>query len=343
MIKFYVPTIDESDKRAVMDVLESKWLTSGHITEQFEEEFAKYVGAPYAVATNSCSNAMFLALQYQFAHNNSRWGQFSVPSFTCSATPHALMWAGVTPTFVDIDPETFGMLPTPYRSIPVHYAGKYNEQKQVLIEDSAHRLVPKSFTGNLTCYSFYVTKNITSGEGGMIACATKEQAEWLKAARLYGIQDGAWRRNVKKSWDFSVDFVGWKCNPIDLTMALGLSQLRKADIFFEERKRVAKRYDELLGVETDWEANHLYPILLNKRDEFIEEMKKKEIQVSVHFPPLHLQPAYKNISSPLPNTEWVWDHIVSLPIYPYMEDKDIVTVAGEVNQWRGKYGIAKKD
>jgi len=343
VINFFKPNITSEDIEAVTDVLKSGWLTSGKITEEFEKEFAEYVGAPYAVATNSCSNGLFLSVQYHLAHGSCPTKLVAVPSFTCTATATALIHSGLHPMFQDINPETFAMLPTKLPSIPVHYAGKYNKQEHVLVEDSAHRLMPNSFTGNLTSYSFYVTKNITSGEGGMIACGTKEESEWLKAARLYGIQDQIWRREKKKSWDFSVDFVGWKCNPIDLTMALGKSQLKRVDILSSERNRVADRYDELLGEKHEWESNHLYPIVLNKRDEFIEEMKAKEIQVSVHFPPLHLQPAYKDYKVSLPNTEWVWDHIVSLPIYPYMDDKDILTVANEVNKWRGKYGYAKKD
>ncbi len=338
-IPFYKPTITEEDKKAVLEVLESGWLTSGPNTEAFEVEFAKYIGAPFCVATNSCSNALFLCLEYLKEIGDPRIKYpIAVPSLTCSATAHAIKWAGLRGEFVDIDRKTFAMLPTNSPSIPVHYAGKYNEQQTVVVEDSAHRLVPNSFKGNLTCYSFYVTKPITSGEGGMIACRTQAEKDWFISARLYGISEGAWRRNTKRAWDFKINFVGWKCNPIDLTMALGRSQLKRADELYAERKRVADRYDELLGEKHDWEANHLYPIVLNNRDEFIEEMKAKEMPVSVHFPPLHIQPAYSYSEWNLPNTMWVYDHIVSLPIWPYMPDEMIVQMATEVNSWRQKYG-----
>lgn len=341
-IPFYKLDLTADDKKAVMDVLDSGWLTYGKVTEEFEQKFAEYIGAPYCVATNSCTHALFLCIKWVMRDLRTKF-IIAVPSLTCSATPHVVRWADQTVEFVDIDLKTLGMLPTSLLSIPVHYAGKYNKQVNVIVEDSAHRILPKSFTGNLACYSFYVTKNITSGEGGMIACATKEQKEWFESARLYGISQGAWRRNVKKAWDFKVNFVGWKCNPNDITSALGLSQLKRIDAMNADRKRIADRYDEIIGEKHDWEANHLYPILINKRDDFIEYMKDKGIQCSMHFPPLHIQPAYSYNKWDLPNTMYAYDHLVTLPLWPYMPDEFITEVGKEVVEWRKKYGRREEE
>ncbi len=341
-IPFFKLTLTADDKLAVMNVLESGWLTFGQKAIDFETAFARYIGAPYCVAINSCTQALFLCLEYLKSKNDFRAeGPIAVPSLTCAATAHVLRWAGIPLRFVDIDPETFAMQKTDLWSIPVHYAGKYNEQPNILIEDSAHRILPKSFKGNLTCFSFYVTKNLTCGESGMIACNTLAEKEWFESARLYGLSKGAWRRyDVKGGWHFSVDFAGWKCNPTDIACSLGLSQLNRIDEMNTERRNVAQLYDELLGESHDWQANHLYPILINERDNFIEEMKNKGIQCSVHFPPLHQQPAYvkeaKGLS--LPVTDWVAEHIVSLPFWPYMPIDMVTEVAKEVNEWREKYG-----
>lgn len=351
MIPFYKPPVGEEEAQAVFDVVKSGWLTYGSKTEQFEQEFAKYINAPYCVMTNSCTWALFLAVawwkQQQFGNEmiGDIYYPISIPSLTCAATALAVIHNRLPVKFDDLryrPIDSFVMRTTDSPSIPVHFAGKHCRQLNVVVEDCAHRIVRNGFSGNLQAYSFYVTKNLTTGEGGMIACATKEQAEWFKQARLYGIDKNVREREKmfsegKRSWYFQCLFPGWKCNPTDINATIGLVQLQKLDIMNESRRQVAQKYNQLIGCTMDREAWHLYPILIKKRDDFIEYMKSKDIHCSVHFPPLHQMPAFKS-GDKLPITDWVFQHIVSLPFYPYMEDGDIETVAKEVNGWHNKYG-----
>lgn len=346
-IPFYKPPLGEAEANAAAEVIKAGWVTFGSKTEEFEKKFADYIGAPYCVMTNSCTHALNLAVAY--------WKEFKdtdntevirVPSMTCAATALAAIWNGFDVRFADLTDNTdFVMEETDNPSIPVHYAGKYNKQPAPIVEDSAHRILPESFTGVTTCFSFYATKNLTTGEGGMIACANKGEYEWYRKARLYGINKAAYKREGMfqtgdKFWEFESEFIGYKCNPTDIVASIGLVQLDRLEELNKERARVAKRYNELLETDTDREAWHLYPYLVNNRDEFMHYMKGYNVHCSVHFVPLHKQKAFEPWFKfqELPRTDWVYDHIVSLPFYPYMEDEDIKVVAGLVKRWESKNG-----
>ena len=345
-IPFYKPPLGEREANAVADVVRSGWVTYGNKTEEFELKFARYIGAPYCVMVNSCTNAMFLAMEYKKKElSYLKTTVLYVPSLTCAATALAPIWAGMDIRFGDLAPnEDFLMAEQVWDCIPVHYAGKYNKQPKAVIEDSAHRILPNSYGGLTTCFSFYATKNLTTGEGGMIACTNKEEADWYKKARLYGINKAVYKREGMfqtgdKFWEFESEFLGWKCNPTDLIAAIGLVQLDRLEELNAERKRVGLSYNEKLGKNYDREAWHLYPTLVNDRDDFMYYMKAVNVHCSVHFVPLHKQIAFNEyVRWDLPVTDWVYEHIVSLPFYPYMTEEEIEIVSRLFLDWEAKHG-----
>lgn len=336
IIPFHRSTFNQEEVKAVRAVIKSGWLTMGKKTLEFEKKLAEYVGAPYVIAVNSGTSALFLAIKAFLRKNKIK--KITIPSFTFSATAAVCLHNGLDIEFGDIDKKTFNLKPTNNWSIPVHYAGLYCHQKKVVVEDSAHRIMKNSFCGNLTAYSFYVTKNISTGEGGALATGDKETAQWLKQARLHGLSADAWKRYQKKGdWQYQVEFPGWKMNMTDLQAALGLVQLKKLPEMHQKRKRLVKRYNRWLG-GIDREANHLYPVLVNKRAQFIEYMKKNGVSCKVHYLPLHLQPAYQKWKKKLPNTEYVGKRVVTLPLYPDLNFKEVDLISKLVLKWKKKNG-----
>lgn len=347
-IPFYKVPLGTKEAKAVSDVIKTGWITFGSKTEEFEKRFARYINAPYCVMTNSCTNGLFLAMEYKkkiWQEGGIPLPTVTVPSLTCAATALAPLWAGYKIEFGDLEPnEDFLMADQLKPAIPVHYAGKFNKQEFPIIEDSAHRILPNTFEGYTTCYSFYATKNLTTGEGGMIACSTEEEATWYKKARLYGIDKAAFKREGMfqtgdKFWEFQSEFIGWKCNPTDIVAAIGLVQLERMPELRAKRLRVANWYNSNLNKNVDREAWHLYPILVNDRDIFMHYMKDVNIFCSVHFCPLHRQKAFiPFVDKPLPVTDWVYDHIVSLPFYPDMTKSEVDIVSRLVKEWETKHG-----
>lgn len=333
-IPFAKPHITSLEVKAVSEVVANGWLTMGKKVLEFEEAFAKYVGAPYCVAVFSCTDAMHLVLESL----PKKPKVVSIPSLTFTATAAVCLHAGIEIDFIDINPKTFLMKKTNSLTIPVHYAGLYCSQPKVLLEDSAHRIVENSFTGNPTCFSFYAIKNMTTGEGGMIATKDKEQADFLRKARLHGLSKDAWKRYGKTATpEYSIDFPGWKANMTDMQAALGLVQLKKLPSMNRKRNDLVKKYRENLG-GIDREANHLFPYLVNRRDEFFTYMNSHGVSCSLHFVPLHLQPAYKKYRKSLPTTEFVGKHIVSLPLFVDMTYKQVDFVSKLVLEWDKKNG-----
>lgn len=339
VVPFYTPSIGREERKAADEVLKNNWLTMGRVTFQFEEEFANYIGAPYCIAVSSCTAAMFLVIQ-GLKYFKKRMPKVVIPSYTFTATAAVFAQSGIDFEFEDIDPITFLMQKTKSLSVPVHFSGLFNYQPNPLFEDSAHRIVKKSFNGTVACFSFYAVKNMTTGEGGMIATDNKELADWLKKARLHGISADAWKRYDKKSSAniYRVEFPGWKYNTTDFQSAIGLVQLKKLDEMQNKRQKIVDRYnDQLGGINRD--ANHLYPILVNKREEFMMYLKEKNIGFSFHFPPLHLEPAYKSKRKKLPVTEFVGSRVITLPLYPDLKISQVDYVAKHVKQWWKKHGI----
>ncbi|KKU10918.1 MAG: hypothetical protein UX13_C0001G0009 [Candidatus Woesebacteria bacterium GW2011_GWB1_45_5] len=345
--------IGQEEIRAVTKVLKSGWLTMGRETEKFENEFAKYVGAKYAVAVNSATSGLFLSLK---ALGIKEGDEVVVPSFTFASTVNVIIHCGATPVFADIKMNDFTMDQKSMESlitkktkavIPVHYAANRAgiKTKIPVIEDSAHLIEKNGDNQNVftSCYSFYATKNMTTGEGGMITTKDKETADWLKMARLHGLSRDAWKRyELKSKWIYTVEFPGWKFNTTDLNSALGRVQLKKLDAFQKRRRHVVNLYNKLLGLGNS--GTHLYPVLVENRDKFFDKMQKIGIGCSFHFTPLHLQPAFKRFRTRrLPITEYVGDRVVTLPLDAVITDREVKRVAGMVKPFLVSRDISTKE
>lgn len=345
-IPFVRVDVGREEINAVVQVLKSGWLTMGEQTMQFEEEFAKYVGAKYAIAVNSCTSALFLSLK---ALGIGPGDEVIVPSFTFAATANVVVHCDATPVFADITEDSFVMDQKSFEKvltkrtkavIPVHYGGNISKIKTDLpiIEDSAH-LIPKKENNNkafASCYSFYATKNMTSGEGGMITVSNGKIANWLKEARMHGLSKDAWNRyNLKSKWIYTVEFPGYKFNTTDINSALGRVQLRRLEKFEKRRQEVVALYNKLLGLNN--KGTHLYPILVDNRDEFFVYMKEQSIGCSFHFTPLHLEPAYNNRKhAALPVTEYVGEHVATLPLDAKLTDEEVKRVVEAVKAFQAE-------
>jgi dTDP-4-amino-4,6-dideoxygalactose transaminase len=361
-IPFTPPYITDDETKVAVEVLKSGWLSIGHKTTEFENEFARYIGSKYAVATNSCTSALFLSLKIL---DLKKGDEVITTPFTFAATANVIVHCGAKPIFADIDEKTCNINPAQIKErimdktkaiIVVHYGGCTADMKRIMklaeehdlkvIEDAAHAAGSEyeegkkvGSLGNLTCFSFYVTKPMTTGEGGMITLTDENIVDKLRILRLHGISKDAWKRYLEKdNWYYEVIEAGYKCNPTDIASAIGIQQLKKLDWMNEKRKKIAEYYNENLKdldiILPYFNSNikssyHLYPIRLRDydRNKFIEEMTKKGIGISVHFIPLHLMPFYQRIyrykRGDFPMAEKVFENIISLPIYPQLTEKQL--------------------
>ena len=366
-LPFHKPSIDQSDIEAVGEALRSGWLTHGPICRRFEEVFAAKVGASRAVVVSSGTAAMHLALA---ALDIGDGDEVITTPFTFCATALVIEHVGATPVFVDIDKSTLQIDPDAIERainsktravLPVHYGGHPYDVDAVtrltsdhgleLVEDAAHALGAAvgdrqigSF-GRATCFSFYATKNITTGEGGMIATDDEALAARVESLRLHGISRDAWRRYRQEgSWYYEVQEPGYKANLTDFQAALGLSQLRREPEMRARREAIARRYTDAFStvpglLETPYVAVgvlpawHLYPLRLHtgnldiSRDRFVQELESLNVGTSVHFIPLNLHAHFRERfglrSGDFPRAEDAYRRILSLPIYPSMTDDDV--------------------
>lgn len=372
-LPFHLPDIAEDEIQEVVDTLRSGWLTTGPKTKQFEEDFAQYVGSQYAIAVNSCTAALHLALE---AVGVTAGDEVILPTMTFAATAEVVRYLNATPVLVDCQPDTLNIDPTQIERvitsktkaiIPVHFAGHPCEMQTILeiakmhklivIEDAAHAL-PARFRekmvgtiGDISCFSFYATKTITTGEGGMATTENREWAERMRMMSLHGISKDAWKRyTAEGSWYYEILAPGYKYNLTDIAAAIGIHQLKKCDAFWRCRQQYAALYTEALTgvpgitipprVEDGQHAWHLYVIQLQleqlriDRNAFIEHLKQQNIGTSVHFIPLHLHPYYRdNFGYRLgdfPCASTVFQRTMSLPIYPKMTRADIEYVSDVV-------------
>lgn len=364
-IPFHIPYIGEDEIAEVLDSLRVTWITMGPKTIRFEEEFARYVASKHAVSLNSGTAALHLALK---AIHLTSEDEVIIPTMTFTATGEVVCYFGAKPVIVDVDRETHNidinaiekaLTPRTKAIIPVHYGGQACDMDEIMslarkhhlfvIEDAAHAIPAKykgrkiGTIGDITCFSFYSTKPLATGEGGMVTTENGEWAERMRSLRLHGISKGAWKRYSKGgSWYYEVLEPGFKYNMTDLQAALGLAQLRKVEWLWEKRKEIARKYTEAFAplqeiitpcVKPDREtAWHLYAIKLNleslriDRNSFIENLRTRGIETSVHFIPLHRHPYYRNTfgcrEQDYPAAEWIYERTISLPIYPGMTDKE---------------------
>lgn len=375
-LPFHTPDIGDEEIDAVVDVLRSGWLTTGSKANQFEQEFAAVVGARYAIAVNSCTAALHLALD---ACGIREGDEVVIPAMTFAATGEAVTYFGAKPVLVDctgdtlnIDPDRIVRAITPRTKaiIPVHFAGHPCDMDRVLdiartyrlhvIEDAAHALPARyhgkavGTIGDCTCFSFYATKTITTGEGGMV---TTDNAEWARRVRsmsLHGLSRDAWSRySAQGSWYYEILAPGFKYNLTDIAAALGIAQLHKCERFWKVRDQYAALYHqgfkdipEIICPRSDEQVQHawhLYVIQLDLdrlrigRNEFVQLLQREQIGCSVHFIPLHLHPYYQHTwgytPEDFPTATAVYQRTISLPIYPKMSEIDVrrvITIVREL-------------
>lgn len=375
-LPFHRPSIGQEELQAIKEVLESRWLTTGPVTQRFERAFAAFIGCKYAIAVSSCTAALHLALD---AIGISAGDEVLVPSYTFAATAGAVIYRGARPVLCDSIPGGFNIDPVDVASrinsktraiIAVHIAGEpcnlqalrqLAERKSLhLIEDAAHAL-PASYGGRrigsiseLTAFSFYATKTITTGEGGMLTTDDETHARRASMMRLHGIGGDAWKRYSNHgSWYYEIIDAGLKANMPDVLAALGLTQLKKAEAFHERRREIADLYLERLsgieelempptGDENRTHSWHLFILRLRPemlaigRNDLINHLKQAGIGTSVHFIPLHLHPYYRDRygyrSGDFPHAEDAYTRCISLPIYPDMSEADVERVVISVKQ-----------
>ncbi len=366
-LPFALPEIGEEEIAEVVDTMRSGWLTTGPKTARFEADFAAFIGGDVtALAVNSATAGLHLALE---ACGIGAGDEVITTPYTFTATAEVIRYLGAHPVFVDIDPATLNLDPTKIEAaitprtkaiIPVHFGGLACAMDAIIalarrhnlrvIEDAAHAL-PTTYQGKMigaldtdaTVFSFYVTKTIATGEGGMIVTRNAELAKRCKVMRLHGISRDVFDRytTTKPSWHYEVIAPGFKYNMPDLAAAIGLHQLKKACRFQVKRQMMAERYDaafEGLPLQrpprpqtSDVHAWHLYVIRLTdaaplSRDAFIEQMAARGIGCSVHFIPLHLHPYWRDTyglrPEQFPAAQAAYEKAVSLPLYTRMTEAD---------------------
>lgn len=332
MIPFFKPEFGPEEEQAVLDCLRSGWVVMGKKTQEFEQKFAEYVGADYAVFVDSGTSALFLALKCQehFSGVSLKGLKIDTPSLTFVSDPEVILNVGAIPNFIDVGKDFCVQMDAGENPrIAVHLTGN-EANSPATVYDSAHRIEKNDVKGSHIpwCYSFYATKNMTTVQGGMIAVNSKEKYEWLKKARDHGISKGTLERYTQKTPTYEVEFPAWRLKADDFRAVIGLEQLKKLPAMTQRRNEIVARYNQNLGLART--GNHLYPILVSDRERFFELMEGTGIQLSVHFLPLHQMPAFKQYSKPLPYTEYLGSRLVSLPLFPSMTDEQVDYVSQKV-------------
>lgn len=379
-IQFHRPFINEEEITEVVETLKSGWLSMGPRTIQFEENFKNYIGANFSVSVNSWTAGGHLSLE---AFGLKAGDEVIVPTMTFPATAEIVYYFGAKPVIVDVEKDTLNLsvgeiekaiTPKTKVIIPVHYAGQPADLDEInqlakahnlkVIEDAAHSL-PSYYKGkkvgsisDVTVFSFYATKTLCTGEGGMICSNNEEFSERTRLMRMHGMNRDAWKRYSDAcSWYYEIVGPGFKYNFTDLQAALGIVQLRKVDQMLEMRKHIAALYtkelcsNEYISLpiikpdrETSW---HLYPIRLNLealkigRNDFINELKDLGVGTGVHFMPVHQHQFYKDSLS-LNNNDFpvandAFERLISIPIYPGLTDHEVTKVIESIHSLTKKY------
>jgi len=368
-LAFGSPLIEQPEIDEVVACLKSGWLGTGPRVHKFERMFGEYKGTRFAVALSSCTAALHLSMLVIGIESRD---EVIVPTMTFASTANAVIHTGGIPVFVDCERNTMNSDPNEIQRritsrtkavAPVHFAGRpcnmdaimdiAKKSKLKVIEDCAHAIETeyhgkKAGTfGDLGCFSFYATKNIVTGEGGMLITDNENYANQIKRLSLHGMSRDAWKRFSDECYGhYQVLHAGFKYNMMDLQAAIGIHHLPRVDKYWKRRQEIWNRYDEAfkkLPVFTPpppesntRHAYHLYTLLLDvdhsriTRDEFLVEMTKRNIGVGVHYIALHLhryyrkQFAYKR--GDFPNAEWISDRTVSIPLSAKLTDEDVEDV-----------------
>jgi len=374
-LPFYLPEIGEEEIAEVVDSLRSGWITTGPKVQRFEADFARYIGSDVeALAVSSATSGLHLALE---ACGVGPGDEVITTTYTFTATAEVVRYLGANPVFVDVDSDTLNIDPAAIERaitvrtkaiVPVHFAGLSCDMTSIvsiarrhnlrIVEDAAHAL-PTTSNGELigaletdaTVFSFYATKTMSTGEGGMIVTRNRELAKRCRVMRLHGIDRDSFDRYTSRTpaWSYQVVAPGFKYNMPDIAAAIGIHQLRKLEGFQRKRQEMAHRYDEAfadldLRLPThsptgERHAWHLYVVRVGEdaavsRDEFIAAMADAGIGTSVHFIPLHLHPYWRDMyglkAEDFPNATRAFEQVVSLPFFTRMTDDDQELVIREV-------------
>jgi dTDP-4-amino-4,6-dideoxygalactose transaminase len=370
-LPFSLPEIGDEEIAEVVKVLRSNWVTTGPKTKQFESDFANYLGGEMeCIAVNSATAGLHLGLE---AMGVGPGDEVITTTHTFTATSEIIRYLGADPVFVDVDYNTMCIDPDAVERvithrtkaiIPVHFAGRSADMTRLqsiakrhnlkIMEDAAHALPTTceskligTLDSNVTVFSFYANKTITTSEGGMLVTSNAEIAKRARTMRLHGINIDTFDRYTSNfpSWYYEVVAPGFKYNMTDVAAAMGIHQLKKVDLFQKRRQKIAEIYKEAFldlpltlpsGPESgDIHSWHLYIIQLLDdcnvdRNQFIKSMFEQGIGCSVHYIPLHLQPYWRNTydlrPEMFPNSQRIYERCISLPIYSKMTDKDIERV-----------------
>ncbi len=354
--------VDEEDIKAVEETLRGDWLTTGPKVDEFERKIADYVGAKYAVAVNSGTSALDIAVASLELPSES---EIITTPFTFAATANCILYNSCKPVFADIKPDTYNIDPKEIRKkitgktkaiLYVDYAGQpcdIEEIKEIaqehdlkLIEDAAHALGAEyhgkkvGAFADITEFSFHPVKHITTGEGGLLTTGDESVYSKLRMLRNHGLDKGPSERT---GYGYDLKMLGRNYRITDIQCALGISQLKKLGSFLERRREIAGKYTEafakLPGIQVPHikedvaHAWHLYPILVPNRDEFFKKMREKEILVNVHYLPVYSLTYYKNLGyGNLPITDDVSSKEISLPMFPKMTDEEVERVIRAVGE-----------
>lgn len=369
-VPFFKPSFSEDEKKAVCDVIDSGWLTTGNVTHDFEREFAEFVGSKHALAVNSNTSGMILAME---ACGVKKGRAVITTPYTFVSTAASALHLGAEVYFADIEKDSYSIDPEKIEEIlkkdakegrkvkaivPVHVGGnlcdmrKINElarkystpdDKIYVIEDCAHSFPSRTkdgfagTLGDIGVFSFYATKTITTGEGGMITTGDDALSKRMSQMRLHGMDRDAWDRYTsdKASWEYDIIAPGYKSNLPDVLSAIGRVQLKKADTFYEKRIKIVEKYNEafkdcsFLTLPPDGEGNawHLYLVQINPekldctRNEFAKELQAAGLGISMHFIAIYNFSYWKKrypLYTPekFPNAESHCQRTITLPLWP---------------------------
>ena len=376
MIPVFRPSFDDEEWQALREPLENGWVTIGPKVKEFEEAFAAYVAAPHAVALNSGTAALHLALEAL----NVKGGEVITTSLTFVSTNHAILYNGATPVFADIEEDTLNIDPRQIEALitprttaimVVHYGGHACDMDAIfelarprgikVIEDAAHACGSEykgrkiGSISDATCFSFHAVKNMTTGDGGMVTFHDPEIDQHMRNMRWMGLTGDTWARSSaddRYSWYYEAEDVGFKYYMNDIAAAIGLVQLRKLDRLNARRRELSRHYDGCFA-DLDWvrtpvekeytrSSNHNYVVRVPHRDEMISYLREHGVSASVHYVPNHFYAMYRDCKADLPVTERVWKEMVTLPLFPDMTEAQVEQVVDTVRAFAAKQGISRR-
>ncbi len=368
-IPVFRPFHGEEEIEAVAEVLRSGWWGQGPKTAEFERRFAEFVGAPFAVAVNSATSALHLALLVAGVEG----GEVITSSLTFVSTNHAILYNNATPVFADVEADTLNLDPddierkiTPRTRaiLPVHYGGHPADMERInaiaaehhliVVEDAAHAAgslykgQPVGSLSPLTCFSFHPVKNLATGDGGMITLGNAEWDARLRRLRWVGINKDTWVRSQGKdasqySWEYDVEEIGFKCHSNDINSAIALVQLARLPQTNARRREICDLYNEglrdlewlQLPVERDdvFSARHNYVVRCDRRDDLAAWLREHGVATGMHYIPNHLHKMYRPYATPLPVVEREWVRLLTLPLFPALTDEDVAYIIDVIRRF----------